>query len=782
MKTYLAMLTKYRFKTQITWLSTGLILLTVLSLTASYWFRIADYAEQQIKQQFYFAENVLNQNLVSQEKMLITAAGVLAADFGFKQAVASRDKNTIDSVLLNHGERINADVMMLLDLAGNLITTSASKPLSLPAVAEGIQSLPFRNVHAQYLSIDNTVYQVIVLPVKAPRVIAYTVIGFEFGQSSLVELKELISLDVSIVQDEKVFATTMPASYSNTQIMADAISPPSNILLSSSEYYHQLSLLGNSKTFSVVLSASLAQIHHDFNQLISSILLIALFVIVIAIALSRLLSKGLSKPLSILMHLTQRIGRGDLVIPKLSGDLPREFTELYQNFSVMGAEIESREKAIKYQAERDLLTGLYNRQKMLQELEATITSNKQVTLVAFNIKGFKVLNDTIGISNGDKILQELAHRVFHFLGPLSNGDVHVIGVARTGADEFLVAIDTVEQEYIAKFLAHLQSELDRPYWVNDIKINLSLYFGLAQLDEHTKIDAEHMIRRASMAVSAGITEQVTVRYYQQGEDEAYMYKLSLIDELKTALEADNSPLFMHYQPKLNMATGRVDKLEALIRWINKEGDFVNPELFVGLAEKAGLIVTLTRWVIRHVVEQVEHWNLQGYTFKVSINLSAQDIQHDTFVEYLLDTVAIKQVDPQQITLELTERDLAENENLVASRLSYLKSLGFQISVDDYGIGQSSLAKLKHLPVDELKIDKCFILNLDKNKQDQDIVMSTVLLGHRLGLQVVAEGVETEESLTLLNEYNCDYAQGYYLSKPLSAEKLIEWYECYETTT
>ncbi|OKY27422.1 GGDEF domain-containing phosphodiesterase [Thalassotalea sp. PP2-459] len=776
------MLTKYRFKTQITWLSTGLILLTVLSLTASYWFRIADYAEQQIKQQFNFAENVLNQNLITQEKMLITAASVLAADFGFKQAVASQDKNTIDSVLLNHGERINADLMMLLDLTGNLITTSASKTLSLQAVTEGIQSLPFRNVHAQFLRIDNEVYQVIVLPVKAPRVIAYTVIGFEFGQTSLVELKDMISLDISIVQREKILATTMKSQYSPEQIMQEAIAPPSNILLSSADYYHQVRPLGNSKTLSVLLSASLVRIHHDFNQLISSILFIALFVIVIAIALSRLLSNGLSKPLNILMNLTQRVGRGDLVIPKLSGDLPREFTELYQSFSVMGAEIENREKAIKYQAERDLLTGLYNRQKMLQSLEETTTYSKQSTLVAFNIKDFKTLNDTIGISNGDKILQELAHRTFHYLGPLSAGDVNVIGVARTGADEFLVAIDTISTDYIAKFLTHLQSELDRPYWVSDIKINLSLYFGIAQFDEHISIDAEHMIRRASMAVSAAINEQVTVRYYQQGEDEAYMYKLSLIDELKSALEAEDSPLFMNYQPKLNMATGRVDKLEALIRWINKEGDFVNPELFVGLAEKAGLIVTLTRWVILHVVKQIEHWNLQGYTFKVSINLSAQDIQHDTFVEYLLDTVAAKQVEPQQITLELTERDLAENENLVASRLSYLKSLGFQISVDDYGIGQSSLAKLKHLPVDELKIDKCFILNLDKNKQDQDIVMSTVLLGHRLGLQVVAEGVETAESLALLDEYKCDYAQGYYLSKPLSAEKLIEWYECYETTT
>jgi len=293
-------------------------------------------------------------------------------------------------------------------------------------------------------------------------------------------------------------------------------------------------------------------------------------------------------------------------------------------------------------------------------------------------------------------------------------------------------------------------------------------------------DAERLMRRTVMAVASAFKEQLAIRFYQDGEDEAYLYKLRLIDELKSALDKQgDSPLFMNYQPKLNITTGKVDKLEALIRWINNEGKFVNPELFVGLAEKSGLIVTLTRWVILQVVKQVAIWNQAGYDFKVSINLSAQDIEHEQFVQYLLDTVKQFKVNTTQITLELTERDLAENEALVATRLSHLKSLGFEVSVDDYGIGQSSLAKLKTLPVDELKIDKCFILKLNECKEDQDIVSSTISLGHKLGLRVVAEGVENKESLALLSHFQCDYAQGYYLSRPLSAEKLIQWYESYE---
>ncbi|RHW75093.1 EAL domain-containing protein [Colwellia sp. RSH04] len=775
------MLNRYSFKAQITWLSTSLILLTVISLTASYWLRITEYAESQVKNQLLFAENVLNQNLVSQEKMLTTAARVLAADFGFKQAVASRDSNTINSVLLNHGERINADLMMLIDVDGQLVSTSASKPLENALIEDSIKSLPLIDVHAQFLSIDNFVYQVIVVPVKAPRTIGYSVIGFEVNKASLLQLKELILLDISLIKGTVLMTSTMVEQIPGTQLLSQATSPPSNLLWSRDDFYHQVRPLADSNEINVILSAPLAKYHRDFYQLVYSILVIALFVIFIAIALSKLLSRGMAKPLHSLMKLTERVGRGDLNVPKLTTDLPVEFSELYQSFSVMGAAIKSREKEIKFQAERDMLTGLYNRQKILQQVTKSMNEKQKLSLIAFNIKGFKALNDTIGLINGDNILKVLAQRISQYLKPIDGISVNVKGIARLNADEFLLVLEQLNKTQINHFLEHLLLELNRPYWINDIKITIALSFGVV-LSEDNNDDAECLLRRASMTVAAANQDQSQIRFYQTGEDEAYLNKLALIDELKSALEQPESPMFMVYQPKLNIKTGKIDKLEALIRWINLKGEFVNPELFIDLAEKSGLIVNLTRWVILQVVIQIKSWVNQGYQFKVSINLSAQDIQHDTFVEYLLDTLSAHQVTPESITLELTERDLAENESLVITRLTYLKSLGFQISVDDYGIGQSSLAKLKQLPVDELKIDKEFILNLDSNKQDQDITSSTILLGHKLGLSVVAEGVETQASLALLADYQCNYAQGYYLSKPLKSNELIQWYIDYDNKT
>lgn len=770
---------KLSFKAQITWLSTSLILITVIFLTASNWFRFADYAESQIERQMYFAQNVLAQSLKSQEQVLITSASVLTADFGFKQAVATQDKKTVASVLLNHGKRINADLMLILDLDGKLSTTSSLHSFDSKTIEKNINKLPFKEVHAQILSINNKVFQVIVLPVKAPRVIAYTVIGFEFNQASLIQLKELIALDITLSQNNQIIKSSFDQINSKEQLLLASYQQSPNLLLTRAKYFNKTISFGGSDTVKATLSASLKDIQEDFNRLVFSILIIAVIVIVIAITLSHHLAKSLSTPLKILMGLTKKISRGELNIPVSNFKLSTEFNELYQGFSVMGEAIENREQAIIYQAERDLLTGLYNRHKILTKISEYIQDNIDIALIAFNIKGFKVLNDTIGINNCDQILKEIANRISVYNTKLDRTLNAKVMAAHTNSDEFLITIPIKTTSEIQHCIDLLQNELNRPFQVDGIEINLSLYFGVVNSIEHG-IEAERLIRRCTMAVASAFQEQISLRFYQNGEDEAYLYKLRLIDELKVALESKNSQLFMNYQPKLNMKTNKVDKLEALIRWINNDGDFVNPELFISLAEKSGLIVALTRWVILNVVQQINRWNQLGYQFKVSINLSAQDIQNEQFVEFLLTTVSQYKIAATQITLELTERDIAENEALVVARLSHLKSLGFAISVDDYGIGQSSLAKLKSLPVDELKIDKTFILSLEKCQQDQDIVYSTILLGHKLGLSVVAEGIENNESLTILNGFQCDYAQGYYISRPVTAEKLIEWYEKYES--
>lgn len=774
------MFTNVSLKAQITWLSASLIFITTLVLTTNYWLRTASFFEQQLQQQMHFAQNVLKQNLKQKEQVLSTSASVLAADFGFKQAVATQDTNTIQSVLLNHSRRIDADLMVLTDINGQFIASSDSARYSSIKTKSYFSEFLLNKIQAKIVAIENNVYQVIVVPVKAPRTIGYAIIGFQFDQQALIKLKELLSLDITFVKQGQVIRSSLDNETLNSESIniIDKKNDDVSLLFSFGLYFHQSLAIVSSDDIKVVLSASLKTLHNDFKQLMLATILAALIVLFIAISSSRLMSNRVTNPLQNLMALTRDISSGNFNVPKIKHNFPIELNKLYQSFGVMGKAIEQRENQITYQAERDLLTGLFNRHKILTEVQSLLSINTNIALINFNVKSFKALNDTFGINNGDSILQEIANR----LNSLKNKfePESTVLSSRTHADDFLVAISIESISQLTGIIELLRSALEHPYLLDEITLKVPFYYGIANSIEHGQ-DAEKLIRRATMTASNAVKTRHTFLYYQDGEDEAYLYKLNLIEELKQALEQESSPLFLNYQPKLNLITGSIDKSEALIRWINKQGEFVNPELFVALAEQSGLIVSLTHWIINEVAKQINQWNQLGYRFSVSINLSAQDIQHQDFVNYLVDTVAKHDVQPAQVILELTERDIADNETLILSKLNHLKTLGFEVSVDDYGIGQSSLAKLKNLPVDELKIDKCFILTLDKSQQDQDIVSSTIELGHKLGLRVIAEGVENQASLALLKQFGCDYIQGYHISRPLKADQLIQWYNTYVST-
>ena len=771
---FLKQLIKLSLRAQITWLAASLIIMTTLLLTVNYWLTTASYVEQQLQQQMYFAQNVLKQNLKQQEQVLITSANVLTADFGFKQAVATQDTKTLQSALLNHGQRIKADLMVLIDLNGEFIASN-NNSYSLEQLSKHLNALPLKAVNAQMLAINDSIYQIILAPVKAPRTIAYAIIGFRIDQNTLSQLRELLSLDITFLANKHIIQSSLTKDALANENVFGANLTGISLLLSSASFFHQPIEITTANNISAVLSASLDPLHRDINRLIIATVLAILFILFIAISLSRILSKRITQPLDKLMNITKNISDGNFLVPQLNNRFPKELEKLYGGFSLMSSAIKQREEKITYQAERDLLTGLYNRYKIINDIDVLLKLNLQIVLINLNIKGFKALNDTIGITNGDIILKEIALRLGNF-HKQSQTPKHCL-LSRPNADEFIVAITISEEQQINGFISQLRNELERPFYLDGIDLSLQIYYGIVNSLEHGN-DGEKLIRRASMAAANAVKSNNTLQFYQNGDDEAYLYKLNLIEELKIALEQDSGNLFLTYQPKLNLKTKQVDKAEALIRWIDKNNEFVNPEMFIALAEQSGLIVTLTQWVIRQAAHQIQIWNQQGLYFNVSVNLSAQDIQHEQFVHFLLETTTHYCVDPSSIILELTERDIAENEALVIAKLTHLKSLGFEISVDDYGIGQSSLAKLKNLPVDELKIDKCFILKLNESSQDQDIVESTITLGHKLGLRVVAEGVENQPSLDLLTQFNCDYIQGYYLAKPQKAEQLSEWYAHY----
>ena len=756
-------------------LCVSLVLLTSLVSLASSWWSANRFNDQKLREDINVAENVFKQYLSAKESLLLTAAKVLTADFGFKQAVATQDADTISSVLNNHSRRINADLMLLVDLSGQLVSANTEFNHMPDEFSALMNELLIDAEQSNFIVLDQTLYQVILLPVRAPRTVAYSLVGFEINDLVAAELKNLTTMDVSFIgEDDGVVETSLTKQPQSTSVLAHFNNETTQRIFGEKPVYRNRlvelpSLPGH--LVSVLLSADLTQSYREFEQLFFTIIVLAAITVVIGVLTSGILAKNLTTPLSKLTLLAQQFARGNYKAEFVGKKQSSEITTLIDAFNNMGNDIKEREQQISFQASHDSLTGFYTRSAMLENMENLFAEGAEYTLVAIDIRGLRHINDKLGPRIGDDCLKAVAERIGEY-------SAYYQGVnARIGGDEFLTLLPADETKQFKDAVMKLVAQLQAGYLIQGLNITLRFSVGVVHCLSQN-VSPEDLMRRSLIAVDTASCEHKTIHYYQEGEDEEHLERLAIIDELKQALVDDDGQLFMTYQPKLNIKTNSIDKVESLIRWQRKDGQWVSPELFIDLAEQSGVIVELTSWVVKTVVSQVAAWQQQGITMQAAINVSAQDIAYPSFYSHLAKQLEKHAVNGRLITIELTERDMIENEEQGIKALENLKTLGVKISLDDYGVGQTSLGRLKSLPIDELKLDKCFILQLDQSRQDQYIVQSTVTLGHQLGFSVVAEGVENKNSLDILVQNKCDYAQGYYLSRPLKSEQFLQWLEVY----
>ncbi|ALS31874.1 hypothetical protein PTRA_a0523 [Pseudoalteromonas translucida KMM 520] len=763
-------------RNRITILCVGLVLLTTVVSLLSFWWSTSKFQEEKVNQDISVAQNVYKQYLNSKENLLLTAAKVLTSDFGFKQAVATRDAATISSVLYNHSQRIDADLMLLLDLSGQLISTNNDEDNFTDNLQPLMNELLTVSERSSFVVLNGQLYQVILLPVKTPRTIAYSLVGFKITSNVASELKSLTSMEVSFIASvDSLVKTSLVAPPANFQPVNYFNSKTTSRFFGDYLVYKnreiELSAL-QAHPVIILLSADLTQGYRDFEQLFFTLIILAILTLIVGIVTSSLLANNLTTPLSQLAVVAKQFAKGNYNFEFKGRKQSSEIATLMDAFHNMGSDINKREQQISYQARHDALTGFYNRSAMLEMLAKQLNKSTTHTLVAIDIKGLRHINDKLGPRIGDKCLKAVAHRIREFSDELDG--FH----ARIGGDEFLTVFPAAAVGEFKRGIIALMAQLQAGYTIQNLKINLRFSVGVVQYPLHGE-QAEDLIRRVLIAVESATSHDQNIHYYQQGEDEAHLERLVMLDELKQAISDDDGQLFMTYQPKLNMKIQKVDKVESLIRWQRKDGSWVSPEVFIDLAEQSGLIVELTAWVVNTVIAQVAAWQQKGIHLQAAINVSAQDIAFAGFHSSLVRTLKKHKVNPALITIELTERDMIENEEKGIIALENLKAIGVKISLDDYGVGQTSLGRLKMLPIDELKLDKCFILKLDESQKDQFIVQSSITLGHQLGFSVVAEGVETVGTLALLKQMQCDHAQGYYLSRPLKAELLEQWLEEYD---
>jgi diguanylate cyclase (GGDEF)-like protein len=424
---------------------------------------------------------------------------------------------------------------------------------------------------------------------------------------------------------------------------------------------------------------------------------------------------------------------------------------------------------LRHQALHDGLTDLPNRALLYRHIERAITTAGReeglAALLLIDLDRFKEVNDTLGHDRGDDLLVEVAARL---RGTLRRGDT----LARLGGDEFAVLLcDLPDRSTVADLAARLHEALRRPFSLNGVAVELEASIGAALCPEHGS-DVNTLVQRADVAMYEAKRTNAAVATYSRDRDPHSADRLGLLAELRRALACDE--LVLHYQPKVAIGDRRVIGVEALVRWQHPERGLLGPGEFVPLAERTGTVSELTSWVIDAALAQCARWRAAGLDLPVAVNLAAANIVDPALPDMVAVALERHGVTGDRLECEISEDTVMTDPARAMDVLGRLRAMGLRLSLDDFGTGHSSLAYLKRLPLDEVKIDRSFVIGMAGDENDAVIVRSTIDLARNLGLDVVAEGVEDEATLRGLGELRCDVAQGFHLSRPLPAADLEAW--------
>jgi diguanylate cyclase (GGDEF)-like protein len=419
---------------------------------------------------------------------------------------------------------------------------------------------------------------------------------------------------------------------------------------------------------------------------------------------------------------------------------------------------------IEHRAHYDQVTGLPNRMlfrdRVEQALLATRREGGSASAMFLDIDHFKEINDTLGHEAGDLLLRALAERLSAQMRANET-------LARLGGDEFGVLCAGPADDAIV-LAERLHQSLREPFVVCGLPLEIALSIGVATSPEHGD-DADTILRHADVAMYVAKESHAGTAVYDEDQDSNDAARLALAGELRRAIE--QGELVLHFQPKAELESGCIVGVEALVRWMHPERGFIPPGDFISIAERTGLIKPLSRYVIAAALRQCGAWRSEGLDLHVAVNLTIPDLLDLELPTLIAELLSETRVRPDQLELEITESTILADPFRVRQVLAGLNDLGLRLAIDDFGTGYSSLAYLKRLPVHTIKIDRSFVLDMSENASDATIVRSTIDLGRNLGLEVVAEGVETQETWDALRRHGCTLAQGYLISKPLPPDEL-----------
>ncbi|HJV60520.1 MAG TPA: EAL domain-containing protein [Albitalea sp.] len=769
----------------------GLLLIVQVASFTALQASLARHARGVLPDKLQVGARVLQNLLDRQAQTLSEGARLLAADYGFREAVSSNDRDTIVSVLANHGARIGATEAALISTSFELRATTSPDPLELSALVAHLSTAALSNGRATQIALlSGRPHQVVMVPIKAPLTVGWVLMGVPLDDGLARDMRSLSDFNVTLLADASgTDAWTAAVSSLPVQQTAGlaaqhwtALRVPArgtqSIPLAGEEFCLYPVWLGppagpgQASPVLAVVSLSVDEAVRLPRDLQFALLAVTLLGF-IAFGVFGVLTAGrVTTPLRRLSAAADRLGAGDYSTPVTTGvRRDDELGHLAQAFEQMRVSVADKQAQILKLAYWDSLTGLPNRMQFRDAVRDAIGEAQAlgdvgtVSVIMLDLDRFKHVNDVLGYRFGDLLLCRVAERLSQ--QSVRGADL----VARLGGDEFAVLLRDGDLELARAVAQRIERAFDVPLVLEEHTVDMGAGIGLACWPQHAG-DADLLLSRAEVAMYSAKRRTSGPLVYDPSIDLSSAQTLSLLSELRQAL--GEGQLRLYLQPKLALDSGNVVGAETLVRWQHPQRGLVPPMQFIPFAEQTGFIRTITLWVFE---EAARHWRMlhaEGTNITLSVNLSTRDLL-DPELPQKFDMLLVKhRVPAEGFCLEITESAIMDDPQRAQATLERLSALGFKLSIDDFGTGYSSLAYLKRLPVDELKIDKSFVLSMESDADDAKIVRSTIDLAHNLGLTVVAEGVENATVWSMLRELNCDQAQGFHMGRPMAATEFTTW--------
>ncbi|RDE19730.1 EAL domain-containing protein [Motiliproteus coralliicola] len=761
---------KFRYQAKLTLVYLALFVVVQSLISLVFVQTMTDNVRSQALQQLDTSALIFQRIVQQRVDVLGASAQLLSKDYGFREAIATEDDNTIRSALQNQKARFGADLAYLLDLDERVTAvTDANQPMRVPNISDALKDMAeVEGIGAKLVELDGHLHQLVVVPVQAPITIAWVAFGFELDEEYAEEIKRLSAIDLEVAFVHRPGSDDLfqlATAFANAPVFDQSSASNKDRSYTSTGSFDEagifykylpLSSTIDGQQIAAILSFSEKSAYQPYRLLfITTVVILGVGFLLLVVG-SLAVASGITRPLRQLTNAVQKVAGGDYheVQCTSQGD---EIADLTDSFNAMVNTVREREQRILFQAYHDTETGLPNRLQFEKSLNGRCCERNPYTIAVFEVQQLRELRTFLDHTNISELMQGVGARLKQILAT---------DVARLSTETFAAVIHH-PSDTNPKIAEVLKSFLE-PCQVAGIVVDIQLRIGLVNFPSDGE-DAELLLRQAHAALDRCRTSGKSYAWFDQDSTVLQKRRLSIMSELRQGLK--NGEVNFAYQPKVNLLSGQVEVVEALVRWNSTTHGFIPPDEFIPIAERTGDIRHLTDWGLETAIRQASDWHNQGLEIAVALNLSANDLTNHRLPDQVMGLLNRYQLPIRLLKLEVTESAVMHDMDRALAVLNRLHDLGLFLSIDDYGTGYSSLSYLKQLPMDELKIDKAFVLKLASNMEDQILVRSTIELAHNLGLTVTAEGVEDAQSVELLRQYGCDMVQGYHICRPVSAADL-----------